>query len=276
MKTYIYTTQFNIPEYITIQYKSLMKYITDDFHYIVINDAKSIGDSSNFNQDNLSGIITEVCGQLNVDCIRFPQELHQDRTILLPETKELIANNANTRHADLCQFIISHFIENYNDGYLMILDADMFFINYFNISDFMKDYNVAGIMQKMGYLWPGIVIFNSALQLNELNFDCGRVNNEAVDVGGQTYFFMKKYKNTIKFKSITNSHYTYPDTYKDLNKKLQELLRQYSAIRTDNSANKEIVLNQCILHLRSGSNWDYRPKEFKYKELEIIKEHLGF
>lgn len=273
-KTYIYTTQFNMPEYINIQYESLMKYFKNDFKYIVINDAKLTGDLTNFGQSNLCDKITNICKELNVDSIRFPQELHKNRIVLFPDTKEPNTENAVTRCADVVQFCIKHFTENYNDGYLMILDADMFFINNFDVNHFMNNYNVAGIKQRMGYLWNGILVFDSVLNLNKLNFDCGYVNNEPVDVGGQTYFFMEKYKEEIKYKPVTCSHYTFPNTYENLNNKLQSLLLKYSELRNDNSANKEIILNQCILHIRSGGNWDYRTKEFKYRELEIIQEYL--
>jgi hypothetical protein len=274
MKTYIYTTQFNIPEYINYQYKSINNFFKSDFKYIVINDAKIYKDLTNFNQSKLCEKINNICNELNIECIRFPQEYHKNRTILFPNTTEPTTENSVTRCADVVQFCINHFINNYNDGYLMILDADMFFINDFNIIHFMENYNISGILQKMGYLWNGIIIFDPILNLNEINFDCGYVNNEPVDVGGQTYFFMEKYKDIIKYKPISCSHYTYPQTYNNLNNKLKLLLSKYSKLREDKSANKEIILNSTILHIRSGGNWDYRSKEFKYKELEIISSYL--
>lgn len=275
MKTYIYTTQFNMPEYIDLQVKSLQKYFKCDYEYIVVNDAKINGDLTNFNQSELEGKINTICNKNNVKCVRFPQEYHNNRVVLFPETLEPNTNNAVTRCSDVIQYCIKHFVENYNNGYLMILDADMFFINEFNIIEFMKNSNVAGIKQKMGYLWNGICIFDSSLNLNELNFDCGYVNNEAVDVGGQTYYFMQKYKDIIKYRPITCSHYTFEDTIDTIDNNVINLLKQYCQLREDKSANKEIILNKSILHIRSGGNWDYRTKEFKYKELEIAEDYIN-
>lgn len=275
MKTYIYTTQFNMPEYIDLQVKSLQKYFKCDYEYIVVNDAKINGDLTNFNQSELEGKINTICNKNNVKCVRFPQEYHNNRVVLFPETLEPNTNNAVTRCSDVTQYCIKHFVENYNNGYLMILDADMFFINEFNIIEFMKNSNVAGIKQKMGYLWNGICIFDSSLNLNELNFDCGYVNNEAVDVGGQTYYFMQKYKDIIKYRPITCSHYTFEDTIDTIDNNVINLLKQYCQLREDKSANKEIILNKSILHIRSGGNWDYRTKEFKYKELEIAEDYIN-
>jgi hypothetical protein len=271
---YIYSTHFNMPEYIELQLYSIKKYIMNDYKYIIINDAKNYKDLTNFNQDDIEEKINNICKNNNIECIRFPQEYHTNRTILFPKTMEPNTNNSVTRCADVVQFSINHYINNYNNGYLMILDADMFFINSINIIDYMRNYNVAGIKQKMGYLWNGICIFDSTLPLKELNFDCGYVNNEPVDVGGYTYYFMINNKKIINYLPITCNHYTYPETYNNINNKLKNLLLEYSKLREDKSANKELILNNCILHIRSGGNWDYRTKEFKYKELEIINIYI--
>lgn len=275
MKTYIYSTHFNIPEYIELQYKSIKKYFDCDYEYIVINDAKNYGDLTNFNQTDLTDKINNVCNENDIINVRFPQEYHKNRKILFPKTREPDTENAVTRCADVVQFAINHFVKNYNRGYLMILDSDMFFINHFNIINFMNKNNVAGIKQRMGYLWNGINIFNTEINLSELNFDCGYVNNEPVDVGGQTYYFMKKYKDIIKYKPITCSHYTFEDTFEKESNNIKKILLEYCNLREDKSANKEIILNKCILHIRSGGNWDYRSKEFKYQELDIIKKYIN-
>ena len=128
MKTYIYSTHFNMPEYINLQLKSLNKYFDCEFKFIVINDSKNNGDLTNFNQTDLMDKINNICNKYNINCIRFPQEYHCNRKILFPNTTEPKTNNAVTRCADVTQYCINHFIKNYNDGYLMILDVDMFLL----------------------------------------------------------------------------------------------------------------------------------------------------
>ena len=273
--TYIYSTHFNMPEYIELQLKSLKRNFKCEYKFIIINDAKLEGDLTNFNQLDLEDKIKNICTKNKIECIRLPQEYHNNRTFLFPNTKEPNTNNAVTRCADVTQFCINHFVENYNNGYLMILDADMFFIKPFNIIEFMKNSNIAGIKQKMGYLWNGIFISDSKLNLSELNFDCGYVDKEPVDVGGQTFYFMKKYKDIIKYKPITCSHYTFKETFETETDSIKKLLLEYCNLREDNSANKEIILDNCILHIRSGGNWDYRTKDFKYKELNIISKYIN-
>lgn len=274
MKTYIYSTHFNMPEYIELQFKSLQKYFNCDYKFIIINDAKLEGDLTNFNQNDLDNKINNISFKNKIECVRFPQYYHNNRTSLFPDTKEPKTNNAVTRCADVVQFCINDFVTKYNNGYLMILDADMFFIKSFNIIEFMKNHNLAGIRQKMGYLWNGICIFDSKLNLKELNFDCGYINNEPVDVGGHTYYFMEKYKDIIKYKPVTCSHYTFEETFEEESDNIKKILLEYCNLRNDKSANKEIILDKCILHIRSGGNWDYRTKQFKYDELDIIKKYI--
>ena len=91
------------------------------------------------------------------------------------------------------QFIL----ENFSDCYNLIIDSDMFFIKNFDINSYMKDYNVASIiidiLPKLGhrlspgfgldsYFWNGVCIFkpDELKNLNELNWDCGRVNGNPV------------------------------------------------------------------------------------------------
>ena len=113
MKTYIYTTQFNIPEYIDLQVKSLKKYFKSEYEYIVVNDAKTIGDLTNFNQSDLEEKINNTCNKNNITCVRFPQDYHTNRILLFPETLEPKTNNAVTRCSDVVQYCIKHFVENY-------------------------------------------------------------------------------------------------------------------------------------------------------------------
>jgi hypothetical protein len=274
MKTFIYSTHFNMPEYIELQLKSLKKYFECEFKFIVINDAKNYGDLTNFDQNNLEENINIICKKNNIECVRFPQEFHNNRKEIFPNTTEIKCDHPSARTSSAVQYCVNHFVKNYNNGYLMILDADMFFINNFNIINFMEKYNISGIKQKMGYLWNGICIFDSILNLKELNFDCGYVNDEPVDTGGQTYYFMKKYNDIINYKPITCSHYTFEETFDKESDDIKKILLEYCKLREDKSANKEIILNNKILHIRSGGNWDYRTKKFKYKELDIIKKYI--
>ena len=276
MKTYILSCQCNIPEYIINQYKSIQKYFKTEFEYVVFNDGKNKGDRSNFFQDDRRRKIIDVCEEYDIKCVNIPEDYHRDRTILFPNTIEKDSESPSCRATIAYQYALNMYnnICKNENAYLFIIDADMFFINDFNIDIFMNNYNLAGISQGIGYLWTGITIFKpNELKLENYYCDCGVINNQPVDAGGHSYFFLQNEQ--YKFKSITCAHFTYPETFYEANNNdIEKLLTLYSQLREDKSANKEIILNSTILHIRSGSNWDYRSKEFKYKELEIIKNYL--
>lgn len=280
MKTFIVSTHHNIPEYIELQYKCFIKFFQTDYEFIIINDAKDYPDSTNFYQDDLGSKIRNMCDKYNIQCIDFPQHYHTNRKLLFNKTIEPYIENPVTRCADVTQFAFNKFC--HVDGYLMIIDSDMFLFDYFNIENYLQSglqkINIAGIKQKMGYLWNGIIIFDTQKLVNlyEMNFDCGIVENSTVDAGGHTYYYMEKYKDMINFKNITCGHYTYELTFIDenLSDKIKELLIEFTKIRDDKSANKELVLDNKIIHIRGGGNWEYRTLNYRLLQLQLIKEFI--
>tara|TARA_A100001037_G_scaffold257591_1_gene244330 strand:- start:7 stop:858 length:852 start_codon:yes stop_codon:yes gene_type:complete len=280
MKTFIISAHHNIPEYIELQYQCFNKFFQTEYEYIVINDAKNFAASTNFYQNDLYSKIKNMCDKYKIKCIDFPQNYHYDRTILFPHTREPNTVNSVTRCADVTQYAFNKF-KNVN-GYLMIIDSDMFLFEYFNIDKYMtinsSKINIAGIKQKMGYLWNGIVIFNlkTLPNIEDINFDCGKIDNASVDVGGHTYYYMKKYENIIKFKPITCGHYTYKSTFinENLNNKIKNILQEFTKLREDKSANKELILDNKIIHIRGGGNWEYKTLQFRLLQLDMIKKFI--
>lgn len=201
MKTYIISCHCNMPEYIDLQYKSLKKYFECEYEFIVINDAKNTGDITNFKQNNLKEKIINKCNELNIKYHNVPQDLHTNRIKLFPNTIEKSSQNAACRATIAYQFGLNLYRD--KKSFVMMLDADMFFIKKFNINQFMKNYNIAGIGQGIGYLWTGITIFNTnELNLNDYYCDCGVINKTPVDAGGYSYYFLNKYKDIIKKKIL--------------------------------------------------------------------------
>lgn len=63
----ILTFHYNQPEFIEIQYKTLKKFLMDDFELIVFNDAKT--------PENEKGI-ENICNEHGIKCVRFKPEWH--------------------------------------------------------------------------------------------------------------------------------------------------------------------------------------------------------
>ena len=60
---------------------------------------------------------------------------------------------------------------------------------------------------------------------------------------------MIKYNDIIKYKPVSCSHYTFEETFEGESNNIKKILLEYTKLRDDKSANKELILNNCILHI---------------------------
>ena len=144
----------NNPIFVEMQYNSLQRFFKskDAFELIVFNDAKSLHDITNFGDVTMKAQITSICEKLNITCINIPNSHHMHES------------QASIRHADSVNFMTKYMFEN-PDKYLM-LDADMFFVDTFDISEFDKYYfcyinqsrNVRNCI--INYPWPNFFYIN--------------------------------------------------------------------------------------------------------------------
>jgi hypothetical protein len=279
MKTYILSAHCNNLHYIEFQYKSLKKYFKGDYEYIIINDAKDFGDNSNFNQYNMKEKIENKCNELGIKCINLPQHLHNNRQILFPDTTQPDCNDPSARNAITIQYGFNMYC-NINDGYLMVIDSDMFFYNDFNINDIMEGYDIAGCKQgrkneiyNIEYLWIALCIFNlkTCKNLNEFYWDCGEVHNIKVDTGGQSYHYIQKYKPKINY--LHWNCYDDMILYKndDLEPKVSNFLDEICKI-SPHHFSKEVFKKLNIIHLRCGSNWDYKGVSYHMKQYDLVNK----
>jgi hypothetical protein len=280
MKTYILAAHCNNLNYIEFQYKSLKKYFKGDYEYIVINDAKDIGDNSNFNQYNMKEKIENKCNELGIKCINLPQHLHNNRNILFPNTTEHNTDNPSARNAITIQYGFNMYC-NIEDGYLIVIDSDMFFYNDFNINDIMDGYDIAGCKQckknednSVEYLWIALCIFNlkTCKNLNEFYWDCGKVHDINVDAGGQSYHYIQKYNPKINY--LHWNHYENMMSYKneELEPKVVDFLNEICKITHDNKCSKEVFKKLNLIHLRCGSNWDYKGISYHMKQYDLVNK----
>ena len=231
MKTIIYSTVTN-NTFIETQIKSIKKYFQADFEYIIFDDSRDKKHLISYNKIQTNDI-KNTCKKLGIKYIRIPQELHHNRSKVLPEEWSKKNNNEHpyhdhpvTRCALAVQYGFNYIINNYKDVYLFILDSDMLFIDSFDINDYMRNYDLYGITQSKNfvfYLWNGLFIcdLNKCKNLQEFNWEAGKVfkldknNNKTnegfgCDTGGHNYYYLKKYgyldENKDKLKKDGSMH----------------------------------------------------------------------
>src|SRR3989344_2170669 len=154
----IVTCVVNNPNFIEIQYYTLKKYMLNEYEFIVFNDAKSFPDATNNNDITIRNKISDKCKDLGIKCINIDNDYQKD------------ANFGFTEKCSIgCNFMLNYQMQN-PDKYL-ILDSDMFLINYVNIEEKYKNVDCAIVLQERNtddlnienhirYMWVGLCYFN--------------------------------------------------------------------------------------------------------------------
>jgi len=262
----IVTSVVNNVDFIEIQYYTLKKYFKGEYEFIVFNDAKDFPDFTNDGDVTIKNKIQELCSRLKIKCINIPNANHK------------LIKDPSTRTADSMNFILKYQILN-RDKYLL-LDSDMFLINYFDINKYSK-YDCAVVLQsrnnyKINYFWNGIYYFNMLKMKNieTLNWNC----SPGCDTGGmmqkwlllqiknnpiQNIYFMKHLRCCSWDKSQL------PETLND-NKKIVEFIENDT--RNENDKFFCEIYDDVFLHYRAGGNWRGEGLDLHKKLAQELKE----
>jgi len=148
----------NNPLFIELQYLTLKKFLLTPYEFIIFNDAKLFPDYTNGNDVSIKDEIKITCNSLNIPCIDIPNDFHFQIT------------SGSERHS-YGMNIITEYMKRYPDEYL-ILDSDMFLIDYLDINIYRK-YNTAIVLQqrnerRINYIWPGLCYFNNNNDYEEI------------------------------------------------------------------------------------------------------------
>jgi hypothetical protein len=265
MKVRVYSSHCSRPDYIYIQNNSLKKHLKDEYEYIVINDGQNTPSFVNFMNNNCRNDIEQICKELGIQCIPFPQILHQERNKLFPTSKQ-IAENAAERCADVTQFILQQSLT--FEGIVILLDSDMVFGKDVCCNDYMKDLNLVylpQVRQGVHYMWNGIVIYkpHELPNLSELNFDPGAIPGNPLDAGGMTYLYLEKYKSSLKIKHISSTLQLFPTPEDTISIQIDSipnlchiLIDSLTNDVPSSSINKFERLDDFIFHYGQGGNWN--------------------
>lgn len=222
MKTKIFLTAYNRPDFLEKQLDCLEKYFSKDYIPIVIQDSRK----------------NEYCDEFDEICTR--------RKVDIFHHKSPVGKSPSQYHADLIQWGYETIALNGSrDQFVMFLDHDMFLIEEFDINEYMDGYDLAGCLQIRGdveYLWPGLTILrmNSVAELS-FTFHPGFYHGQSLDTGGGTSDLLRnpelKYKDTGVY---------YPTEYQGIDLSLDSNHMGYPF---------ELHLHEKFLHYRNASFW---------------------
>lgn len=265
----ILTVVVNNPLFIEIQYMTLKKYMKNEYEFIVFNDAKEFPDFTNDGNINIKKEIENKCKELNIKCINLYNDNHKE--ITCPAIRCAMSMNEMHKYQLL------------NPDKYLIIDSDMFLIDYFDI-DRYKNYKSAILLQerdynnkKIKYLWNGIVYLDTTID-NNLNLINWNLIYGLTDVGGYTYEWLKtqikekeripeteeiRYnkENIFNTSNIYFIKHLWSLTWDDseMPEKIKEKKELLLFIKNDsrNKNNKYYceIYDNCFLHYRNGGNW---------------------
>ena len=203
-KTLVFTTGFNRPDFIDLQYRLFKKFLEDDYEYIVISDA---------NTPATKLAIETKCRALSIQCINVPQDIHS-RPYLHRNPGDNY-QNPNVRHCNSVQWAWDNYFSKH-DGPVMLIDSDMFLIRPMSVKNLLGGQHFAGITwgtqdtvngKPYGYLWLGLILFNNEIlpEKDSIRFNCGRLpnTNAICDSGGWTHYYLTKFKDILKIRELS-------------------------------------------------------------------------
>jgi len=256
----------NNPIFIELMYNSIKKFFKteEEYELIIFNDAKTWPDITNFGDVTMKEQIADMCKKLNIHCINIPNSQHINEP------------SPSIRHSNSVNFM-TKFMFSYPDTYLM-LDSDMFFVDYFDIKEF-ENYYFCYINQSqninnytINYPWPNFFYLNineiPNKELIDWSIDTG------LDAGGKCAKWLTTLdKNKVlQIQHLCSCNWNETDIPETINKNVQFFL-DYD-IRNQKGKYFSELYHKKILHYRGGSNWMRDSHKLHYSMTNLLADTL--
>ncbi len=283
MKVRIYAPHINRPEFIYYQLSSIRAHVKDDWEYIVVNDAVNEPYIYNLWSTNMRKTITSTCEELGVECLAFPQDLHEERYKIFPKLK-FIGNNPSSRASDVYQWALQHSLG--FDGFVIIMDGDMFFVHDVSLVEKMESHHISFLLQcreGIEYPWLNLVGFfpKQTPNIQDFSYDCGDINGVSLDSGGLCYYYLQENKDRLNVRYIRQESLKIDENQKCSLEELAqktgiECIQKYLEYPSGPESFSEFeYLDDCILHYGGGSNWNSDPVLFHQIKTRTFLEYFG-
>jgi hypothetical protein len=259
----VITHAYHRPDFIALQEKTFRVFLKDDYEFVVFNDAS---DPKKYEA------IQQVCASLHLNCIPIPQEIH--RRPYLPRMKGEPYDHPVVRCANVVQYSLDTLGFDH-EGFVMIIDSDMFLVGELNVAEYMQGVDIAGMSQSRGhveYLWNGILFFNMQTlpDRRELSFNCGDVEGHPCDVGGYSYYYMRNHPEArIRFfdhNALVATH---------LQEERSALHPFVRLMLEEDVLNCEFFMHYKLFHYRGGGNWDHKSEEYHRHKTAALHKLLA-
>jgi hypothetical protein len=240
--------------------------LQEEFEFIVYNNAVFDKDRTYYSD------IHAMCKKHNIKCIDIQRDNELITKIKNNHNEHVFNNEGLYSNAVIACAYPLCYTWKYNfslsNDKICIIDSDMFVVekeNFYKVldnNDIMCQLHSRGPNGEVYYIWNGFVLMNLANLPNksELFWWCGYVSGHPVDVGGQTFSYLEKYKNKIKLGALVQ-HYIGEDDRCDFSPANYEYFEFGNGVKS-------------ILHHRGGSGWDNKPQEYTLKKTIWLKKQI--
>lgn len=287
MKPVIFTTVINSPDFILLQRALLTKLCEHPFRFVVVNDCKPVGDNTNGFDDRCWRNIEDSCRQEGIEYVRLPQDLHERRSSVFPRASIEASASPADSPADRCAVAVQWALNEVgfrSSGAVMILDADMFPIREFSLTEMLEGKEIAGVWQerrggfpwyrRIRYLWNGLLVVDVGALPDKPNFsmECGRVSNVPTDVGGHLhhYFTRNPGVRVRPIRHYSSGQWGRQEEPEWLPDAVRGFLR--SDVKNVEGRYYAEIYDDRFFHFRAGGNWDGMDgAKFKARQMEIIE-----
>lgn len=269
-KVLIITSSYNRADFIEWQYKTFKKFLTDDYEFVVFNDAVK---APHKNQ------IRKMCAKYKIRCFDVPSEIHE-RPYLQRWPGESYHAPA-VRNANVVQYALDTVGFKHN-GIVAVFDSDLFLVRECSFNKLLEGIDILAVPQSRGtkerpipYFWIGLCIMNMNTMSNKttISFNCGRVHDISVDAGGFSHYYLMKEKPRTSYMNLWKVFLNERSTLEQLQTKSPLDAAQIELIMKGLPTG-EFYHNGLFFHYRGGTNWDYKPKNFHDHKSDLVQRYI--
>jgi len=254
----IYTFADKRPDFLKLQLEMFKKHLQEDFVFTVFNNAFQ------------PFPVSMACGQLNLREILVPRMTPELAEVQAMETSCPILGsqgeyaNPNVACAYPLYWAWKNIISK-QQSRVCILDSDAFLMKDCRLTDYVAQDELCYIPQTRPrvseYMWNALVLADVPRlpEPETMNWYCGMLNGQCVDVGGQTATYLEAHPELKIRRARTEYH--------EDDARVPFYPANYEYFLIDES--------RVFLHYRSGSNWNKKSEEYHRLKTEWLKRQLA-
>lgn len=257
MKVSFFSFAVNDKFPIDIMYRQFIKYVKDDFDFVLFNDAFDSQMEKNINL---------IASYNKINCVRVPQNIHT-------------VQNPSECYASVLNWAVRNYAINNNCEIVVLMHSDVFPICEVNILNILGDSIVASTPEYrlidgkgINYFYPAFTIINMKKLINPQELDFGLA--PGLDTGGRTKEFIENHPHEIKF--IPNHQISYFVRTLNENESLAKYFGEDLEISRGHGLSSGWIA-EGFYHYMAGSQWNASNPAFAQghkKRMELFLKYF--